>query len=129
MADAQAEEVTWLWNRRIPLGNLTLLEGDLDKGKSVITMDLAARVTRVREFPGEQLDNHENLEQLDKVDNLAAGVVVLNAEDGIADTIKPRLIAAGADNTRVRAVPAINPDDSLFSIPRDIPRLEGPSGA
>jgi hypothetical protein len=127
MADVQAEEVTWLWERRIPLGKLTILEGDPDKGKSVITMDLAARVTRGLAFPVEHLEHVEKLEHLEHVEpleHLAGGVVVLNAEDGLADTIKPRLIAAGADNTRVRAVPAINPDDTLFSIPKDIPRLE-----
>jgi hypothetical protein len=128
MSDVEAEAVTWLWDRRIPLGKLTLLEGDPDKGKSVITMDLAARVTTGRRFPNDeqddwlgQLDNHESLE---KVDNLAAGVVVLDAEDGLADTIKPRLEAAGSDVSKVLALPAINPDDTLFGIPRDIPRLE-----
>ncbi len=121
LSQVKPEKVEWLWDKRIPLGKLTLLEGDPDHGKSLITMDLAARVTRGKAFPGEDVGH---LEHLDKVDNLPGGVVVLNAEDGLADTIKPRLIASGADTTRVLALSAINTDGTLFGIPKDISTLE-----
>ncbi len=46
LSDVEPEQVEWLWPGRIPLGKLTILEGDPDKGKSVMTLDFAARVTR-----------------------------------------------------------------------------------
>jgi hypothetical protein len=50
-AAVEPEEVHWLWERRIPYGKLTIYDGDPDVGKSVITMDLAARVSTGRKFP------------------------------------------------------------------------------
>lgn len=82
MSDVQAEKVEWLWEGRIPLGKLTILDGDPGVGKSVITMDdVAASVTTGRTFP-----NGEHLEHVGYV----GGVVILSAEDGLADTIRPR---------------------------------------
>lgn len=123
MSDVESEEVTWLWDRRIPYGKLTLLEGDPDFGKSLITVDLAARVSRGKVLTDGSLEDVEYLEHLDSLDNVG-GVVILNAEDAPGDTIKPRLLAAGADLTRIRAVHAIKPDDTLFSIPEDLSILE-----
>jgi hypothetical protein len=84
LADVQAETVEWLWERRIPLGKITVLDGDPDNGKSVLTTDLAARVTTGRPIPygfGKTFPQ--------------AGVVILSAEDGVGDTIRPRFDAAG----------------------------------
>src|SRR2546421_333545 len=81
-ADVQPEPVTWLWQRRIPLGKLTLLSGDPGLGKSTLLLDLAARVTKKTPMPDGSLP-------------VRGGVVVLSAEDGAADTIVPRLNAAG----------------------------------
>jgi hypothetical protein len=89
------ERVTWLWPGRIPFGKLTVLDGDPGKGKSVISVDLAARVTVGTSMPGETLGR------------APAGVVVLSAEDGLADTIRPRLEAAGGDSSRVVALDAV----------------------
>ena len=120
MSDVESEEVRWLWDRRIPLGKLTLLEGDPDWGKSAITMDLAARVTTGMPMP--QHDTLDHVEPLDPLD-LLGGVVILNAEDGLGDTIRPRLEAAGADLTKVRAILPMKPDNDIVSIPRDIPTI------
>jgi archaellum biogenesis ATPase FlaH len=114
MADVETEEVTWLWERRIPSGKITLLEGDPDNGKSLITMDLAARVSRGT------LDILGTVGPLGTVD----GVVILNAEDGLGDTVRPRLDAAGADLTKIRAIHPIKTDNTLFRIPDDIDLLE-----
>jgi hypothetical protein len=123
MSEVESEEVRWLWDRRIPLGKLTLLEGDPDFGKSAITMDLAARVTTGAAMPHDTLDHIEPLDTLEPLD-LLGGVVILNAEDGLADTIKPRLEAAGADATRVLALSPMKDDENIISIPTDIPLIE-----
>src|SRR5208337_2012961 len=74
----------WLWPGVIPAGKLTLLVGDPGVGKSLLTLDIAARVTRGRPWP-------------DCSAACAIGeVILLSAEDDPADTIKPRLLAAGA---------------------------------
>jgi hypothetical protein len=94
LSDTVASPVRWLWPGRVPLGKLTILDGDPGRGKSAITLDVAARVSAGRPMP----------------DGAAAdvrgprGVVLLSAEDGLADTIHPRLEAAGADLARVAAL-------------------------
>jgi putative DNA primase/helicase len=96
LADVQPERLRWLWPARIPLGKLTLLYGDPGLGKSFLTMDLAARVSTGAgwpDLPGEQCD--------------PGGVILLSAEDGLADTIRPRLDAAGADVTRIESIESV----------------------
>jgi len=109
LSEVQAETVEWLWERRIPLGKITVLDGDPDNGKSVLTTDLAARVTTGRPMPygfGKTFPQ--------------AGVVILSAEDGVGDTIRPRFDAAGGDPSRV----VILGNDDPFGIPEDLPELE-----
>jgi hypothetical protein len=90
----QPEPVRWLWPGRIPLGKLTLLDGDPGLGKSTLALDLAARLSTGQSMPdGTECD-------LDG----PAGTVLLTAEDGLADTVRPRLDAAGADCTRIVAL-------------------------
>ena len=87
-SDIRPVQVSWLWPSWLPVGKLVLLEGDPGSGKSSIAIDLAARLTSGSQMPaGEGVD--------------PAGVVILNAEDGIDDTVRPRLDAAGADCERV----------------------------
>jgi AAA domain len=79
-----------------------------------MTLDLAARVSAGNRFPDRALCE-------------PAGVVLLSAEDGLADTIRPRLDAAGADVSRVLSlatVPDKNGQERLLSIPEDIPLIE-----
>jgi hypothetical protein len=108
------ERVVWLWPGRIPLGKLTVIDGDPGLGKSAMTMDLAARMSVGQPFP-------------DGTPTEAAGVVLLTAEDGLADTIVPRLSAAGADLERIvslATVPAGGDAERLTTLPDDIPLLE-----
>lgn len=93
LSEVQPERVDWLWPGRIPMGRLTLLDGDPGLGKSTLTMDLAARVTTGAPMPYQGSASSPPM-----------GVVLLTAEDGLADTIRPRLDAAGADPTRVTAL-------------------------
>lgn len=91
MADVAAEVVRWLWYPYIALGKLTLLEGDPGLGKSWLTCALAAAVTHGRGLPGAEPFEPGN-------------VLMLSAEDGLGDTLRPRLDAVGADVSRVYAL-------------------------
>src|SRR5262245_53385165 len=75
--------VDWLWQARIPLGALTVLDGDPGLGKSTVTLDLAARVSRGDVMP----DGSPG--------PAASGVVLLSSEDDVARVIRPRLSSAG----------------------------------
>ena len=109
LSDVEAEQVGWLWRGRIPKGKLSIWEGDPGIGKSAATIDVAARVSVGHQWP-------------DEVPCEAGGVVLLSAEDGLADTIRPRLDAAGADPSRVLALTTIRDahGERLVSIPEDL---------
>jgi hypothetical protein len=93
LADVVAEDVPWLWPGRIPLGNLTLLEGNPGLGKSTVALDLAARVTRSASMP-------------DDTPGIDGSVLLCTAEDSLAHTVRPRIEAAGGDIRRVYDVQA-----------------------
>src|SRR6476619_6439795 len=100
-----AQPVSWLWPDRMPLGKLVLLDGDPDLGKSLLALDLCARLSTGRPFPDGSPGPG------------VANSVVLNGEDGAADTIGPRLEALGAELTRVFV---LDHDDDL-SAPLRLP--------
>lgn len=102
LADVEPEEVRWLWPARIPLGKLTLLDGDPDVGKSTLALDLAARLSRLAPMPD---GSEPELED-------PRGTVLLTAEDGLGDTVRPRLDAAGADVTRVARLATVDVGDA-----------------
>ena len=91
MADVEPEQVTWLWHPYIARGKLTILEGDPGLGKSWLTCALASAVTRGRGLPG-------------CAPFEASNVLMLSAEDGLGDTLRPRLDAVGADVRRIHAL-------------------------
>ena len=116
LADVVPENVSWLWLGRIPRGMLTLLDGDPGLGKSTITLDIAARVTRGDSMPLEA-----------RLGGAPADVITLGAEDHLAATIRPRLDAAGADVARVHAlvaVPGKGDPDKPPVLPEDIGAVE-----
>jgi hypothetical protein len=93
LAEVQPRPVQWLWEGRVPLGKVTLLDGEPGSGKSLLALDLAARVSRGASMPLSRAK--------------AAGpsnVVIFNDDDNLADTVRPRLEAAGADLSRIRCV-------------------------
>jgi hypothetical protein len=114
LSDVQPKVVTWLWRGRIPRGKLTLLVGDPGLGKSLLFVDFGARVTRGEEFPdgGGQVP--------------AADVVLLSAEDGLADTIRPRFDVAGGDATRMHLLQSVRDasGERPFTLATDLPILE-----
>lgn len=92
MSEIQTEEVKWLWYPYIPLGKLTIIQGDPGEGKTSFVLAVIAALTK-----GEALPECD----------AAMGpmnVIYQTAEDGLADTIKPRLESAGADCTRVLVI-------------------------
>jgi hypothetical protein len=114
LSEVEPEQVEWLWEDRLPRGKLTVLDGDPGLGKSAVTLDVAARVSAGLELPdGERCE--------------PAGVVLLSAEDGLADTIRPRLDAAGADTERILAlatVPEGRTGERTICIPNDLHLVE-----
>jgi hypothetical protein len=104
LSTVKASPVEWLWPGWIPRGAVTLLEGDPGLGKSIITCDIAARVSRGWLMPpeGGPVEGAE-----------PGGVLMLSAEDDLARTIQPRLKAAEADLNRIWFLGAIaTKDDS-----------------
>lgn len=112
LSEVQPERVRWLWPGRLARGKLNILDGDPGTGKSALTVDLAARVSVGRPWP-------------DGSPCETGGVAILSAEDGVTDTIRPRLDAAGGDATKVldiSTVPSGNGDQSerIASIVHDL---------
>jgi hypothetical protein len=104
----------WLWDKRIPKGKLTMFDGDPDVGKSVVTMDLAARISTGRTFP-------------DGAPCEIGNVLIANVEDAKDDTIVPRLKAHGANLERITIIDGMPDGDGrtrLLDLPGDVPSLE-----
>ena len=93
LSDVAPQPVRWVWHRRVALGKLTIAAGHPGLGKSCVTLDVAARVTRGDGFP-----------DCPSATSKPGGVILLSAEDDLSDTVRPRLDAAGADVSRVLAL-------------------------
>jgi hypothetical protein len=108
LSQVRSEPLTWLWDRWLPRGKLTLLDGDPGIGKSLLTLDLAARLTRGHALPG-------------GASSEPCTVLLLAAEDDAADTTRPRAEAAGADLDRLIT---LTPSDlRSLQFPESLPRL------
>lgn len=92
MSDVKTQEIQWLWYPFIPYGKLTIIQGDPGDGKTTLVLNIAAYLSK-----GEGLD--ENMILSEEVN-----VIYQTAEDGLADTVKPRLEAAGANCSRVLVI-------------------------
>jgi putative DNA primase/helicase len=98
------EHVNWLWAGRLAKGKHTCIAGEPGTGKSQLSMHISAAVTTGGEWP------------CDEGRAPLGSVIVLSAEDGAADTIVPRLMAAGADLARVHIVTAVHADRRRRSV-------------
>jgi hypothetical protein len=120
-ADVSAQPVQWLWPGRIPIGKVTLLVGDPGLGKSLIALDVAARITRGLPWPDEvrAARSEERIKPAagiqsairnlqSEIKNSPSSAILLSAEDDLADTIRPRLDALGADCDRVFTLSALS---------------------
>ena len=97
LADVEVEEFDWVWRGRIARRKITMADGNPGLGKSLATLDFAARIAMGKPMP----DGSPGLDA-------PAGVVIVCGEDGLADTVKPRLLAAGASPDALKRVWAIN---------------------
>lgn len=118
LCEVRPEPIRWLWPGRIALGKLTIVSGDPGLGKSFLSCDLAARVSIGDKWPDDVLSNAPR-----------GGVVMLNCEDDLADTIRPRLDKHGADVSKVIALAGVRDPlnenrERQFNLARDIPALE-----
>jgi hypothetical protein len=113
VSDVEREPVEWLWRPFLPKGKSVLIFGDPNVGKTTAALDITARVTKGDAFP----DGSSSGEPRD--------VIWLTAEDSIADTLRPRLEAAGADIERVHVFQSVGTDaeERLPSFPADLPKL------
>lgn len=109
MDTIQAEEVKWLWYPYIPYGKITIIWGDPGEGKTTFVLKLAALLSRGKCF-GEE----EEISIQEPV-----SIIYQTAEDGLADTIKPRLEEAQADCTRILVI-----DDNEKSLSMQDERIE-----
>lgn len=91
LADVAPQAVSWLWEPYLPLGKLILLEGDPGCGKTWIALQVAASLTRGWALPGAK-------------QRPPVTVLYMTAEDGLADTLRPRLDVVKADVSRVIAL-------------------------
>ncbi len=106
MSDVELTPVDWLWKPYLPFGKLSVLQGNPGEGKTHFAMHLAAACTN-----GKLLPNMERMEPFN--------VIYQTAEDGLGDTVKPRLIEAGADLDRVLVI-----DDSDVQLTLSDERIE-----
>jgi DNA polymerase I-like protein with 3'-5' exonuclease and polymerase domains len=112
-ADVEIEDYDWVWPDRFALKKIGLVVGLPDEGKGLAISDIAARITRGAAWPC-----NEGQAPL-------GNVVVLSAEDDIADTIVPRLLAANADLARITILKMMRDTESerMFSLVTDLPAL------
>jgi putative DNA primase/helicase len=110
LSDVRPEVVTWLWPGRVPWGKLTVLEGDPGVGKSTLALQIAAHVSSGRSLlPG--------TEALDP----STVLLLPSFEDGTADTVVPRLQAAGADCSRIHELRGVAYSGAAHSTPLSLP--------
>lgn len=88
LSEIETQQITWLWENRIAQGKITVLEGDPGMGKSLLAIDIAAQISTGRPMPGENTGK-------------TGDVILIAPEDSAADTIKPRVAAAGGDLMRI----------------------------
>lgn len=107
MSEVQSQEIEWLWYPFIPYGKLTIVQGDPGDGKTTLILNIAAKLSK-----GEGMDNDMKLME-------SMNIIYQTAEDGLADTVKPRLEKAGADCERILII-----DESDKSLSMEDDRLE-----
>ncbi|MBR4026427.1 MAG: AAA family ATPase [Lachnospiraceae bacterium] len=107
MSEIQSQKVEWLWYPFIPYGKLTIVQGDPGDGKTTLILNIAAKLSK-----GQGLD-------FEMIQKEPINIIYQTAEDGLADTVKPRLELAGADCERILVI-----DESEKSLSMSDERLE-----
>jgi hypothetical protein len=114
LSDVPPVEVRWVWQNRIASGKLCLLIGDPGNGKSTLSLDIASRISKGAAWP-------------DGGFAPVGSILILSAEDGVADTIRPRVDLQGGNPESVHVVQGIKCQNSerLFNLALDLEHLEG----
>jgi hypothetical protein len=115
LSDVELKQYRWMWRNRIAYGKLAIFEGDPEQGKSLLTLDIAARLSVGAPMP------------LDDEAQPVGVTLILSAEDDPGDTIAPRILAAGGDLRQVRLVDArLGPHgyEIPLVLPDDVGHLE-----
>ena len=107
MSDVEPTKVEWLWYPYIPYGKITIIQGDPGEGKTTLILNLAALLSKGEKLP-------ESEEKSDPIN-----IIYQTVEDGLSDTVKPRLIAAKADDERITVI-----DESKLELSLTDERLE-----
>lgn len=104
LADVEPEHPLWLWPGHIPKGKIVLIDGDPATGKSTLALDIAAHVTTGAAWP----DGSAGCEP--------ANVLLLTAEDGLADIVSPRIRAAQGDASKMFVLSEVFKDGKEITI-------------
>ena len=107
LSEVESQQIKWLWYPFIPYGKLTIVQGDPGDGKTTLVLNIAAKLSK-----GEGLDSKMKLTE-------PLNVIYQSAEDGLADTVKPRLETAGANCENISVI-----DESIKSLSMIDERLE-----
>ena len=92
MDEVQSKKVNWLWYPYIPYGKITIIQGDPGEGKTTLALRLAALLSKGEPLP------------YDDTEREPVKIIYQTAEDGLEDTIKPRLESAEADCTQIKVI-------------------------
>jgi DNA repair protein RadA/Sms len=99
LSTVEPETIVWNWKPYLPQGKIVIIDGDGGVGKTSILLDIIARMTTGRKMP-------------DDGEAQSGGAVYISFEDGIADTIVPRLKKMRADLTKIRVIKDVTTVDS-----------------
>jgi archaellum biogenesis ATPase FlaH len=99
MDQVEVEEIEWLFYPFIPYGKVTIIQGDPGEGKTTVVLQIIAKLTK-----GEAILSETSEGKSEEIGVEPINVIYQTAEDGLGDTIKPRLLAAGADCSRVLVI-------------------------
>jgi hypothetical protein len=115
LAEIEKRDIDWLWPGRIPFGMFSMLDGDPTQGKSLITLDIAARLSLGKSMP---------CCESTRID--PGNVLIIAAEDAVEQIIKPRCIVAGCDEQRIRVSETIRigKDERPIRLPDDFDLLK-----
>lgn len=102
-----AKKIEWLWYPYIPYGRITIVQGDPGEGKTTLALNIAALLSTGQSMPDSEIQMPPY------------SIIYQSTEDGLADTVKPRLIGAGADCSRIAFI-----DDVIESLTLDDARIE-----
>jgi hypothetical protein len=108
LGDVKSERVSWLTPGFLPLGKFVIIEGDPGQGKSTLSLEIAARITTGESVLGGARHDPRN-------------VVLVTYEDGLADTVRPRIDALGGDADRVIVFRGIAKDEEGTERPPTFP--------